>query len=166
MSLLLPEIGLIFWMTLSFMVVFFLLTKFGFPVITRAVDKRSKYIDDSLESARKAEERIASLNEEAAAILAEAEKERNKILAETQQMKDTILEEVRQTAREEAKQRADMVSAEIDEMKKRALQDIRSEVAAISVKIAEKLIIQKIGEGEQQKMLIDRMLDEQTDYKS
>ena len=64
MSLLTPDIGLIFWMLIAFGVVFFVLVKFGWPIITQMVDERKKYIDDSLESARQANEKLAKIQEE------------------------------------------------------------------------------------------------------
>ena len=64
MNLLLPDSGLIFWMTIIFAIVFFVLAKFGFPVITGMVEKRHKRIEYALEAARVAEEAIAHLNQE------------------------------------------------------------------------------------------------------
>ena len=71
MNLLLPDSGLIFWMTIIFAIVFFVLAKFGFPVITGMVEKRHKRIEDALEAARVAEEAIAHLNQEQERIMEE-----------------------------------------------------------------------------------------------
>lgn len=76
MGLLQPEAGLLFWMTLAFAVVFILLAKFGFPVILRSIDSRKEFIDSSLDAAREAERKLASLRAEGDAILEEAARER------------------------------------------------------------------------------------------
>ena len=64
MNLMLPDSGLLFWMTIIFAIVFFILAKFGFPIITGMVEKRNKRIDDALEAARTAEEALARLSQE------------------------------------------------------------------------------------------------------
>ena len=75
MSLLLPDSGLLFWMLLSFGVVFVVLAKYGFPVITKMVEGRRTYIDQSLEVARQANIQLAKLKEESEALIAAANKE-------------------------------------------------------------------------------------------
>ena len=59
MSLLTPDSGLLFWMIVSFGIVFVILSKYGFPVIVKAIEQRKAYIDNSLETARQANERLA-----------------------------------------------------------------------------------------------------------
>ena len=81
MSLLTPEIGLLFWMIVAFGVVFFVLAKFGFPIITQMVDNRKKYIDESLDAARQANEKLAKIQEESAAMLKQAQEKQSQILA-------------------------------------------------------------------------------------
>ena len=75
MSLLLPDSGLLFWMLLSFGVVFVVLAKYGFPVITKMVEGRKTYIDQSLEVAREANAQLSKLKEESEALIAAANKE-------------------------------------------------------------------------------------------
>lgn len=91
MSLLIPDIGLLFWMTLSFGIVFFILAKFAFPVITGAIENRSNYILHSLEAAREAEERLAGINREAEQIREKANKEYNSMVAEAVEVKNRLL---------------------------------------------------------------------------
>ena len=74
-SILSPDFGLLFWMLLAFLVVFFLMAKFGFPVITNMVEERKKFIDESLKSAREANEKLANIKVESEAILNEARKQ-------------------------------------------------------------------------------------------
>ena len=80
MSLLTPDAGLLFWMILSFGIVFVILSKYGFPVIIKAVEQRKEYIDRSLESARQANEQLADIQAEGEKILAQAREQQNRIL--------------------------------------------------------------------------------------
>ena len=82
MSLLTPDSGLLFWMIVSFGIVFVILSKYGFPVIIKAVEQRKAYIDNSLETARQANEQLANIQAEGARILAEAKEKQNAILKE------------------------------------------------------------------------------------
>ena len=72
MSLLTPDSGLLFWMIVSFWIVFVILSKYGFPVIVKAIEQRKAYIDNSLETARQANERLAHIQAEGEKMLAEA----------------------------------------------------------------------------------------------
>ena len=71
-SILTPDLGLLFWMLLAFLVVFVVLAKFGFPAITQMVEERKQYIDDSLRKAHEASERLENIKQESEAILQEA----------------------------------------------------------------------------------------------
>ncbi len=166
MSLLIPDIGLVFWMTLSFGIVFFILAKWGFPVITRAVERRNDYIENSLEAARAAEEKLATLSKQADAILNEARGKQNELLSEAMELKKKILNEAKDTAEIEARKRVQRATAEIEEAKGKAMDELRGQVADISVRIAEKVLGEKLQNDEQQRRLIDRMLNEQNATKS
>ena len=73
MSLLTPDSGLLFWMIVSFGIVFVILSKYGFPVIVKAIEQRKAYIDNSLETARQANERLAHIQAEGEKMLAEGQ---------------------------------------------------------------------------------------------
>ena len=98
MSLLMPDSGLIFWMLLSFGVVFFVLAKFGFPVITQMVEKRKEYIDHSLVIAKEANEQLAHIKAEGETILAKAHEEQNLILKEAFATRERIVQEAKEQA--------------------------------------------------------------------
>lgn len=102
MSLLLPDSGLIFWMALIFAIVFFLLAKFGFPVITGMVEKRNGYIGDSLRLAKEADEKIGNLLKEQARIIEESRTEQNRIMKETAAARDKMINDARVQAKAEA----------------------------------------------------------------
>lgn len=160
MSLLLPESGLLFWMLLSFGVVFAVLAKYGFPVITKMVEERKAYIDHSLEVAREANERIAKLKEESEAIVTAANKEQGRILREAMQERDKIIVEARKQAEAAAQKELNDVKLQIQQEKEEAIRDIRRQVAVLSVEIAEKVLRENLDKNKEQMGLIDRMLDE------
>jgi len=148
MSLLLPDSGLLFWMLLSFGVVFVVLAKYGFPVITKMVEGRKTYIDQSLEVAREANAQLSKLKEESEALIAAANKEQGRILREAKQ------------AEAAAQKELDEVKKQIQQEKEEAIRDIRRQVAVLSVDIAEKIIRKNLDEKHEQMEMIDRMLDE------
>ena len=160
MNLLLPESGLLFWMTLAFLVVFFVLSKFGFPAIVNMVEKRKIYIDESLKKAHEASERLTNIKEEGEAILLEARQKQADILKEAAATRDAIVEQAQQKAREEGSRLISEARAEIDSEKQAALDAIRNQVAVLSVGIAEKVVRGKLADDKAQMDLIDRMLDE------
>ena len=90
-SILSPDLGLLFWMLIAFLVVFGLLAKFGFPVITSMVEERKKFIDESLTNARVTNEKLATLKAESEKILKEAHEQQAAILREAKTTGDKII---------------------------------------------------------------------------
>ena len=160
MDLLIPSTGLLFWMTITFLVVFFLLWKFGFPVITGMVKERQAFIDESLKKAHEANERLANIQKEGESILQEAREKQAQILKEAAETRDAIVEQAQTKARSEGARLLDEAKAAIEQEKKAAIADIRQQVAALSVEIAEKVLRQNLKDDKSQMDLIDRMLDD------
>ncbi len=159
MDLLIPSTGLLFWMTITFLVVFFLLWKFGFPVITGMVAERKAFIDDSLRKAHEANERLANIQKEGESILQEAREKQAQILREAAETRDAIVEQAQGKARAEGARLMEEAKAAIEQEKKAAIADIRQQVAVLSVEIAEKVLRQNLRDDKSQMDLIDRMLD-------
>ena len=90
MGLLLPESGLLFWMLLSFGVVFAVLAKYGFPVITRMVEERRAYVEQSLQAAQEANDQLAQVKAQSEALLQSAREQQMKILNEASATRDQI----------------------------------------------------------------------------
>lgn len=160
MNLLLPDSGLLFWMTVIFAIVFFVLAKFGFPMITGMVEKRRMRIDDAIEAARKAEEAIAHLNQEQERIIAETRAEQAQIMKDAAAERERMIGSAKEQARVEAQKIMDEAKARIAEEKESALRDMRREVAIISLAIAEQVIRKDLGSDEDQKQLVDKLMDE------
>ena len=159
-SILTPDLGLLFWMLLAFLIVFFLMAKFGFPVITKMVEERKQFIDESLRKAHEANERLAGIREESERLLSEARARQAEILSQAKATGDGIVREARERAQAEGAKPLQEAKAQIEAEKENALRDIRETVADLSVAIAEKVVRQKLADDKEQQKLIERMLDE------
>lgn len=160
MGLLTPDPGLMFWMIIVFGVVFFVLAKYGFPVIIGMVEDRKAYIDDSLKAAREANEQLANVKAEGEKVLAQAREEQARILNEASATRDRIIKDAQERAMLEGQRLMDEMKKQIETEKESAIRDIRRQVAVLSVDIAEKIMRSKLADEKEQMELIDRMLDE------
>jgi len=160
MNLLSPDPGLLFWMVLSFAIVFGLLAKFGFPVIVGAINKRKEFIEQSLLSAKEANERLAGINAESERLLAEAKAQQKEIITGAMQEKQRILQAAQDEARTTAQQIVDEATVTIRAEKEKALAEVRNEVASLALDIAEKVIGEQMQDKELQKKRIEKMIDE------
>ena len=160
MSLITPDFGLFFWMTIVFILVFIILAIYGFPVIVKMVNDRKAFIDESLQKAHEANERLANIQKEGESILQEAREKQAQILREAAQTRDAIVEKAQDKARSEGARLLDEAKAAIEQEKKAAIADIREQVATLSVEIAEKVLKQNLKDDQSQMDLIDRMLDD------
>ena len=160
MNLMLPDSGLLFWITIIFAIVFFVLAKFGFPIITGMVEKRGKRISDSLEAARTAEQALAHLQTEQERIISETRAQQNKLMQEAAAERDRMIAQAQDKAREEAQKIMDEARVRSQEEKEAAIKEVRKEVAVISLAIAEKIVRKDLSTEASQKALADRLLDE------
>jgi F-type H+-transporting ATPase subunit b len=160
MGLLTPDPGLMFWMIIVFGVVFFVLAKYGFPVIIGMVEDRKAYIDDSLKAAREANEQLVNVKAEGEKVLAQAREEQARILNEASATRDRIIKDAQERAMLEGQRLMDEMKKQIETEKESAIRDIRRQIAVLSVDIAEKIMRSKLADEKEQMELIDRMLDE------
>ena len=149
-SILTPDFGLFFWMLVAFLVVFLLLAKFGFPVITKSVEERKNFIDESLRKAHEAQERLANIEKEGESILQEAREKQTQILREAAQTRDAIVEQAQEKARQEGSRLLDEAKTAIAQEKNAAIADIRRQVAALSVDIAGKVLRENLKDDKSQ----------------
>uniref|UniRef100_UPI004026C641 F0F1 ATP synthase subunit B n=1 Tax=Alloprevotella sp. TaxID=1872471 RepID=UPI004026C641 len=159
-SILTPDFGLLFWMLLAFLIVFFLMAKYGFPIITKMVEDRKNYIDESLQKAHEANERLAGIQQESERLLAEARAKQAEILAQAKATGDSIVSEARNKAQADGAKLLQEAKAQIAAEKENALRDIRQTVADLSIVIAEKVVRQKLDNNDEQQALIEQMLNE------
>ena len=159
-SILTPDLGLLFWMLLAFLVVFFVVAKFGFPAIIGMVEDRKRYIDESLQKAHEASERLANIQKEGQSMLQEARQKQAQILKEAAETRDAIVAQAQEKAREEGNRLISEAKGEIESQKQAAISEIRAQVAELSVKVAEKILRKELASDAMQMETIDRLLDE------
>jgi len=160
MSLLTPDLGLLFWMLFSFGVVFFVLAKFGFPIIVKMVDERKAFIDKSLEAAKQANERLAGIQQEGERILKQAREEELRILREAEDIKNKIIDEAKSQAGVEAGKVIEEAKNAIQKEKDLALRDLRNQTAMLSIGIAEKILRKNLDNQAAQRELVNQLIEE------
>jgi F-type H+-transporting ATPase subunit b len=160
MELVTPDIGLLFWMTLSFLIVLFLLTKFAWKPINQMLKERDKSIEDALAQAEKAKEEMAKLNADNERLIREAQQERDNILKTAREAKEQMISEAKGKAKEEADKLVASARESIENERKAAITDIKNQVALLSMEIAEKLIKKELSTDAGQKELTGKLIGE------
>ena len=160
MDLVTPGIGMIFWSTLFFLVLLFILGKFAWPAILTAVKARNESIRKALDAADRAKEEMAQLQADNEKILAEAKAERDALLKDAKQIKDNLIADAREKAAEEAKKIVQNARDAIQAEKAAAINDMKEQMVILSVDIAEKILRIKLQDGKAQKELIDKLINE------
>lgn len=160
MELIQPGLGLIFWMTLSFGLVLFLLGKYAWKPIMKMLKEREASIESALHAADKAREEMKNLVSDNERLLAEAKNERDAILGEARKIREKMIEEARVRANEEAQRIVDNALERIENEKMAAITELKNQIALLSIEIAEKLIREELSHDKKQEELIRKMLDE------
>ena len=160
MELVTPGLGLIFWMVISFSLILFILKKFAWKPILKALKDREITIDTALKSADKAKEEMEQLKADNEKIIKEAKSERDNLLKDARQVKDKIISEAKQKAKSDAKKIIEDAKGKIESEKEAALDEIKNQVAGFSVEIAEKILKKKLEKSKDQKDLINELINE------
>ena len=162
MELITPEIGLIFWQTIVFLVLILILAKFAWKPILGAVKQREDSINDALSSAETARKELQNLKADNEQLMKETRAERDAILKEARELKEKVLAD----ATEEAQIKADKIVAQAKESieleKKAAMAELKAQVANLSIEIAEKVVRKELSSKEKQHHMIDDMLGDVT----
>ena len=161
MELFMPEAGLVFWMFVVFVVLFAILAKFAWPVITKMVDERASLIDKGVEYAEAAKASLEDSEAQARAILAEANRQQMEIMQEAAQMKAQIIEEAKKAAAAEAKKIEDGLLTPIEAIyRKEAELQFRQEVSQFALTIAENIIRKELAGDKAQAEMVEQLLNE------
>ena len=160
MDLITPQVGLLFWTVLVFAILVFLLAKFAWKPILNMVEERTKNIEDALNSAENAKKEMAGLKAENEQIMKEARAERDKIVKEAREMKDKIIEESKETAKAEADKILVQARKLIENEKRAAINELKDQVATLSVEIAEKILMRELSDKKGQSELINDILNQ------
>ena len=159
MDLVTPDIGLIFWTTVSFAILYFVLSKFAWKPILGAVNERQESIKDALSSAEKAKEEMENLKAANEKILNDAKLQRESLLKEAREIKSKIISEAEYEAKEKANKLIESAKAAIENEKAAAMKELKNTVVDLSFDIAEKLISKELDNKEKQLENIQDILD-------
>ena len=159
MELVNPGIGLLFWMTLSFGLLLFVLGKFAWKPILKAIHEREDSIEAALHSAEKAREDMQALKADNEILLKQAREERDAMLRDARKMKDGILEEARTKANEQGQRIIETARESIQFEKMAAITELKNQIAIFSIEIAEKVIEQELSDKEKQKQFTEKLIE-------
>jgi F-type H+-transporting ATPase subunit b len=160
MELVTPGLGLIFWMTVAFLAILFLLKKYAWIPILTALKERETNIDAAIHSADKAREEMKQLKFSNEQLLREAKNERDIILAEARKLKDDILEKSKVQAQEEYTRRVDSALESIQNEKMAAITDLKNQIANLSLEVAEKILQRELSDPKKQEDFIKQLITE------
>jgi len=160
MQLLTPELGLIIWTLLAFVVVFFILKKYAWPAILGGLKQREQTIADSLATAEKIKMEMAQMKSENEIILAKAREERAQMLKEARETKDKIINEAKEQSKIEANKIITEAQAAIDTQKMAALTEVKNEVGKLVIEVTEKILRRELNNKEAQEAHIKGLVDE------
>jgi len=160
MSLLTPDLGLLFWMLVAFGIVFFVLAKYGWPVIVGMVEERSNFINNSVKSAQEANLRLAQMKELSEEIMAKAREEQMQMLQEAGKTRDAIVADAKNQARREADKVMENALLSIEKKKQEAMREMQQQIAILSIDIAEKVLRKELADQQEQKQLVDKLIEE------
>lgn len=160
MELIKPSFGLIVWMLIGFGILFFILAKFAWPVITKGIASRNKKIQDQLDEAARVHAELETLNLKHDEMLAQTKAERDSIIAEAREISSKMQESAKQKADAEAQAIVEDAKKAIYFEKMKAITDVKNEIANLSIEIAEKVIKQELSDKQKQEELIEKWVNE------
>lgn len=160
MGLVTPNPGTIFWMLIIFGIVLFILRKFAWKPILNALKDREESISQALNSAEEAKREVAGLKADNEKIIAEARQEKNIILREAKEIKEKIITEAKEKAVEETNKSIILAKQQIEAEKTAAINEMKRQVAELSVLIAEKVIRRELSNKAEQEKMVDGLIDE------
>ncbi|MRX47084.1 MULTISPECIES: F0F1 ATP synthase subunit B [Pedobacter] len=158
MELVTPSIGLVFWTLVSFLILLVILKKLAWKPMLGAIHERERSIEDALNKAELAKQEMARLSNENEALLKQAKAERDAILKEAKEIKDQIVNEAKTQAQTEGAKLIEKAKLEINNQKIAALDEVKNQVASLSLEIAEKIMRQQFNDKQKQEELVGELL--------
>jgi F-type H+-transporting ATPase subunit b len=154
-----PDLGLIVWTTVVFCILLFLLAKFAWKPILKAVNQREQSIEEALNKAEEAKKEMAQLVSANEDLLKEARAERDEMLKEARVLKDKIVAEAKAKANEDAERIIESAKESIQHEKMAAVTELKNQVAKLSIEIAEKILNQELSNDTKQASMIDNVVE-------
>jgi F-type H+-transporting ATPase subunit b len=158
MELVKIDIGLLFWMTLTFSILLYILGKFAWKPIMKMLHEREDSIEKALNAAEEAKKDMLKLKAGNEQLLLEAKEERDALMRDARKVKESIIEEARLKANEEANRIIENARESIQYEKLAAINELKNQIATISIEIAEKLLGQELADKEKQQQLTEKLL--------
>jgi len=160
MELFKPEFGLIFWMFVAFLCLYFILAKWAWPYVIKTMEERADLIDKGVAYAQEAKNQLAGAKDEADKLIAQAKDQQADILRDAAKMRNQLIEQAREEAANEAKKVTEAAQISIEQARKQSEMQLRQEMGDIALQIAEKVIRKNIASDDAQKALVDQYLKE------
>ena len=160
MELINPGIGLIFWMTISFLLLLYVLGKFAWKPIMKALKNREDNIENALMAAETTRQEMKDLKSEHLQLLADARDEKDKMLRDAKAIKESIIEKSRTEANAEYNRIIESAKESIHFEKMAAITDLKNQLAQLSIEIAEKVLAEELSQTDKQKQLINKLIGE------
>lgn len=159
-SLITPSFGLLVWMLIGFGILVFILAKFAWPVITKSISQREKYIETQLSEAERIKNELANMEKKHEEMMAKTKAERDKMLADARKISEKMYEDAKIKANNEATVLIEEAKKTINYEKMKAVTDIKNEIANLSIDIAEKLIRKELSDKDKQDKLVEEWMKE------
>jgi F-type H+-transporting ATPase subunit b len=150
MDLLTPELGLFVWTLVAFLIVFFILKKFAWKPILKTLGEREKGIADSIAAADRVKQEMAQMQSENEKLMAQAREERTQMLREAKQMSEQIIAKAKEDTRAITDKMVADAQQQINQQKMAAMTDVKNQIGALAVEVAEKLLRQKLSSEDAQ----------------
>lgn len=158
MDLVTPGLGLIFWSVLTFLFLLFILRKFAWKPILDAVNEREEGIRNALLSAETTKIEMQHLKSDNEKLLAEARLEREAMMKEAREIKDKMINDAKTESLAAGKKMIEQAKAAINGEKNAAMAELKNQVSALSIAIAEKVLKDELSNKESQTKLVEKML--------
>ncbi len=159
-SVIKPDPGLIFWTSVIFILVWFILGRLAFRPIQDALKRREEDIQSSLDEARRARQEMANLKAENEELLKRAQEERTAILKEAKEAKNAIIQEAKVKAKEEAQKIVANAKEQIENQRMAAITDLKNQLGVLSIEIAEKVLRRELESEQNQEKFVQSLVDE------
>ncbi|MBR6249485.1 MAG: F0F1 ATP synthase subunit B [Muribaculaceae bacterium] len=160
MELFTPQFGLVFWMFIAFLALYFVLAKYAWPFIIKSMEERADLIDKGVVYAQQAKAHLDNARAEADKLLGEARQQQAEIIRDANKMRTQIIEDARGEAAVEAKKVSDAALLSIDQARKESEKQLRAEMSEIALQIAEKVIRKNVDNDQAQRELVEKYLNE------
>ncbi len=155
-----PEIGLVFWSSVAFILLLVILGKFAWKPIMKAINEREQGIADSIATAEKVKLEMAQLKNDNEALLAKAQEERAAMLKEAKEIKDRMINQAKDEARVQAAKIVADAQASINQQKMAAMVDLKNQVGKLVIEVSEKVLRKELSDKSAQENYIQQLAND------